>query len=141
MNYFIYFMILISTLFFMSCEKEKPAPNLNIDHGGYIVDENIELNFQPEIKDSTFRPLETVPIVGNITANFNLHGYSLRLKQNSTNNILFSRDIHTHGSSIDFSYNWTNTVQKLDTLTMTITIFGNHTGGSIEKTIYFYTQD
>lgn len=128
-------------LLIVSCEKETVAPDLWIDHGGYELDETIEIRLNPNITDSSFAYQETVPIKGSVSAEINLHGYSLRLKSKTTDSLLFTKDHHTHGNTLEFNYEWQNTLIKPDSLTLTIIVYGNHSGGRTERKIDFYSLD
>lgn len=130
----------LACILFVNCEKEVEAPDLWVDHGGYELNEIIDIQLTPSIQDSSFTFNEVIPIKGTISATINLHGYSIRLTSKNSEKLLFSKDHHTHGNTLVLDYSWKNTIDHADTLVLSIVAHANHSGGRKEKEVLIFTQ-
>ena len=133
---------LMLVVLFTACTKEIEAPDYNIDHGGYTPNYKIDVNIISPEESELITHGETIEIKGEITGNFLMHGYSIRLYNKSNNDsLLYVKNRHTHGDLIQFNGNWTNNLAEDQTLELEIFVVGNHEQTADEaKTIQLYAQ-
>jgi hypothetical protein len=115
--------LIISILFFVACKKEPKKP------------EKITVDIQllsPSINDTIFAG-DTLNVQGKIISNQEIHGYSVKIRNQNTNMLVLDQGYHEHDKEITFSESWKNNVQAISTLKINVTVAINHDG--LEKTV------
>jgi len=79
--------------------------------------------------DQMFELNDVVTISGSITANFDMHGYEIKLfNESNSDSLMFESFTHGHGESLDFNESWTNTVSDSSDVRVEVSALGDHEG-------------
>lgn len=134
--------IIWMAILFAACTKEIKAPDYDIDHGGYTPNYQIDVKIISPEESELIANGETIEIKGEITGNFLMHGYSIRLYNKSNNDsLMYVKNRHTHGDLILFNGNWTNNLEEDQELELEIFVVGNHEQTADEaKTISLFAE-
>lgn len=86
--------------------------------------------------DQMFELNDVVTISGSITANFDMHGYEVKLfNESNSDSLMFESFKHGHGESLDFNESWTNTVFDSSDVRVEVSALGDHEGNLKETEI------
>lgn len=79
--------------------------------------------------DQMFALDDVITISGSITANFDMHGYEVKLfNESNSDSLMFESFTHGHGESLNFSESWTNTVSDHSDVRVEVSALGDHEG-------------
>ncbi|MEZ4720400.1 MAG: hypothetical protein R2813_00820 [Flavobacteriales bacterium] len=135
---------------FSSCKKEgcMDETATNYDAEAKKDDGNCEYaDPEPVIKftisspeeHSTFNLGETVHISATYETTEEVHGYSIKIINNSDNDdVVFSKEEHAHESPVHIHEEWVNNVTIHSDMTLEISITTDHDGGTETKSIGFH---
>ncbi|PWL23500.1 MAG: hypothetical protein DCO96_15695 [Fluviicola sp. XM-24bin1] len=113
-----------------ACQKEEVVDEHNHDHSS---NEPISITFNSPNENETFNFNEEVSVSGWISRNGQIHGYTVELiNQSNQDSVLYSHDVHDHGSEMEFSDLWTNNLQDTSSVLIRITAFGDHEASTSE---------
>lgn len=72
---------------------------------------------------------DIVTVSGSITANFDMHGYEVKLfNESNSDSLMFESFTHGHGESMSFSETWTNNVSDSSDVRVEVSALGDHEG-------------
>ena len=112
-------LLIVSSLF--SCRKKVS----NTDQNNSII----TINLTSPAENSIFEPNDQVLIVGKISSHQFIHYYTIELLNASNNNsTLFSDNVHSHDTIINFNYSWPNNVTFDSDIVVKITAYADHQG-------------
>jgi hypothetical protein len=81
------------------------------------------------IADQTYALNEVITITGSITANFDMHGYEIKLfNESNSDSLMFESFTHGHGESMNFVELWSNTVSEHSNVRVEVSALGDHEG-------------
>jgi hypothetical protein len=85
---------------------------------------------------------DTIRINGTITALYDMHGYNVKLYNETTQQFVVNQGYHQHASNFTVSETWKNTVSDTAKLKLTIDAAIDHEGGIATKevTVTCYPQ-
>jgi hypothetical protein len=128
----IFFSFLVLTLL-ASCKDEHSHEPVNPD--------TVVLTLNSPKAGDVFGATDTVKIRGSVTntTGAELHGYSITLKKNTDNTILFNKTQHAHGATLSFDEIFVNNNQN-STITLEISVAIDHDGNKTNKNITFTCQ-
>ncbi len=115
-------------LLFTACEKDQ------LDD---IAALTIEIS-SPR-SGQTFSLGDTVRIEANISATKELHGWKVVIRKKADNSVVFSRDRHTHGTSLKVNQTWVNNVNQHSDMILEVTAALDHSGSNLKtETVSFH---
>ncbi len=136
--------IITLLLLFTSCKKEAfdPFEGIDVDHGGYLCEREMNIELLSPIDGDTIEINSNLIIQGEITGNFNLHGYSLRIYDKQENSeLIWVKNKHTHGELIQFDEVWNNNLTNPTEIVLEVFAVGNHEGTmDMSKRISLYVK-
>jgi hypothetical protein len=113
---------------FTSCKKEGCTNSnaINFDEEAKKDDGTCKLpeiifDITSPLQGATFPLNSTINIKGNITANYTLDGYTLKLTNTSKNEVVLEYTISTASESFSIDENWVNTVTHHSDMLLEIT--------------------
>lgn len=124
----------ILLIIMVGCEKE---PILDPESGGisYYEEKEIHVNIEAPYNEQTFDYNEELKINGAVSANFLLHGFHVRLfNQTNSDSLLFESYVHDHGDVLEFSESWINNLPHDSQIRIEVSGFGNHYQGALIET-------
>lgn len=120
---------LIISLFIQGCieDDHHAHPEVTIDYSlTYLSDHK------------TFMHMDTVKMHGNVSANVELHGYTLTLKNITADTVVYSESGHLHHHHFAIDAYWVNQVKMHSDMRMTIEVATDHEGSMHSKSIDFH---
>jgi hypothetical protein len=79
---------------------------------------------------------DDVNIGASITANFEIHGYEVKLFNESNNDsLMFENFVHQHSENVNVSEIWTNTVSSHSDVRIEVSALADHEGNERETAI------
>ncbi|HMN90220.1 MAG TPA: hypothetical protein PKD70_12540 [Saprospiraceae bacterium] len=115
-------------LLFTACEKDQ------LDDTSAV---NIEIT-SPRAGQA-FSLGDTVRIEANISAAKELHGWEVVIRKKADNSVVFSRDRHTHGTSLKVNQTWVNNVSRHSDMILEVTAALDHSGSNKKtETVSFH---
>ncbi len=113
---------------FTACEKDQ------LDDVSAV---NIEI-ISPKA-GQTFSLGDTVRIEADISAAQELHGWKVVISKKADNSVVFSRDRHTHGTSLKVNQTWVNNVSQHSDMILEVTAALDHSGSNLKtETVSFH---
>lgn len=130
MKIFSFVVAFLGAFFLFSCKKEiiHNGDVGNVNHGGFEDNRQMEIILESPSELDTLFHENSLTISGKIKGNFTLHGYSLRIYNTETNQMVWVRNKHTHGEEIVFHETWNHNLAESTPLLLEILAVGNHEG-------------
>lgn len=115
-------------LLFSSCKKENS------------VDGEVQITILNPKSGDVFQHGDTIQFSVEVEADFELHGYSLRLlNQSNDNELVFGTHSHSHDTRFTLSHTWVNNVEDHSDMRFEVEIVRSHSEGDrIEKHVHFH---
>ncbi len=108
-----------------SCKKDED----DHDHDHDEENKSMQVTIDSPTEGQNFNLGEDVTISGSASANFEMHGYEVKLINESNNDsILFENFTHQHEENISFSETWTNNVDDHSDIRVEVSSLGDHEG-------------
>ena len=129
---FIIFLGIISIVL-ISCKKETEKTTEASDP---------TMNLVSPILEETYQFGDTVKIIGNISADYEMHGYNIIIKNLTSGMNVLNKGYHLHQSSYTINENWKNSVSDTSQMKITIDVAIDHDGTlkSFERIVTCYPQ-
>ncbi len=121
----------IISLTVISCKKETSEPT--------VVDDPT-FNLTSPVLIETYNFGDTIKVIGNVSAAYDMHGYNIIIKNLSTGMNVLNQGYHLHQSSYTFNEKWKNSVTDTSQMKITIDVAIDHDGTlkSFERIITCY---
>lgn len=113
-----------------ACNKEEMGDDHDHDHEHNS--DPITITIATPTDNETFDYNDVVAVTGTISRTSEIHGYSVELIDETTQDVLFTDDVHAHGTDLTINKSWTNTIAATSTVLVRVTAFGNHEGTETE---------
>lgn len=82
---------------------------------------NTTLNIVTPLGNQTYAHSDTVHVIGTITSDLKMYGYTVRIKSiNTTTNVVFEKKYTTEGNSYSIDESWINNVPVNSTMKLEI---------------------
>jgi len=113
---------------FSNCKKDENEDH-DHDHDHDVESKVMNVIIDTPTEDQMFGLNDVVTISGTVSGNFDLHGYEIKLFNESNNDsLMYESFTHGHSESIDFSETWTNTVSDHSDVRVEVSALANHEG-------------
>lgn len=109
-----------------SCDED------NHDHA------NVQINLTSPSTASMFHMGDTVKIKGTITADTEMHGYEVKIKNLTANTVAFVTDYHDHAASFTINEQWINNVTTHSDMRLVVKVEVDHTGTEVSDSLDFH---
>lgn len=120
----------LAALAFVSCDKEDHDHDHH--HHGSSTDP-ITIAFTSPADNQVYEFNDVVSITGTISRASVVHGYTVELiNQSDQDAVLYSNDVHSHDSQLQFNDSWTHNLTDTSTILVRVTAFGDHEGTTSE---------
>ncbi len=116
--------ISLALLGFM-CIREEPKPIVNFTITSPTTGQTIDQG-------------DSVRIIGEITNPTDLHGYELIVTDTATGDTLFHKDVHAHGTKVNYRTGFVNTVTDHTPAEFKVIATLDHDGNTAERKVYFH---
>lgn len=124
----------VAVLTLTNCKKEEEHDH---DHNHDLTENkvmNVVINTPTE--DQMFGLNDVVTISGTVSGNFDLHGYEVKLfNESNSDSLMFESFTHGHSESINFSETWTNTVSDHSDVRVEVSALADHEGNDRETAV------
>ncbi len=129
---FIIFLGIIS-LTVISCKKETAEPTVIADP---------TFNLTSPVLNETYNFGDTIKLIGSVSADYEMHGYNVIIKNLKTGMNVLNQGYHLHQTSYIFDEKWKNTVTDTSQMKITIDVAIDHDGNlkSYERIVTCYPQ-
>ena len=129
---FIIFLGIIS-LTVISCKKETSEPTVLADP---------TFNLTSPVLNETYNFGDTINLIGSASADYEMHGYNVIIKNLKTGMNVLNQGYHLHQTSYIFDEKWKNTVTDTSQMKITIDVAIDHDGNlkSYERIVTCYPQ-
>lgn len=114
--------LLIGLSVLLACKKDEPATTATI---AFI---------EPTANDTIVAGGE-LHVEGTIVGNSEMHGYTLKMVNETTNEVLVNTTSSSHASSYAFHEHWDNNVTQNSIVAVTITAHLDDAGNQATKTV------
>lgn len=118
---------------FSACKKSDSTPVEPVVTDAQITVDNPQAG-------ADYAPGAIVAINGKIINTTEMHGYKLVIIQKADSAELFSKEVHEHGTEINFSESWTNDLQADADVQLQVIAVLDHDGHTSTKTVDFHCQ-
>lgn len=126
--------LVITTLFCTACKKNKHS---KLNTGNSDSKNTAVITITSPSLNQEFGYRVNITVSGKIEANQELHGYKLVIYQKSDNWERFSKQVHTHGKTIEFNESWENTVEEMQDMELEVIAITDHDGSTVSKKVDF----
>lgn len=118
----------------MSCKKDDHDDH-DHDHDE-VEDKVMTVTINSPSESQIFALNDVVTVSGSIIANFDLHGYEVKLfNESNSDSLMFESFTHGHSESLNFSETWTNTVSGHSDVRIEVSALADHEGNEKETGI------
>jgi hypothetical protein len=130
-------LVLFVALALTACEKDEevttPAPQPEPERV-------VTITVDSPLENAMYSLGQEVHINVDIEANFELHGYAIRLVNTSNDNeVILEAGEHDHGTAFHYHEHWTNNVTMHSDLELQIEVARSHDHDDVEvKTVHFH---
>ena len=115
-----------------NCRKEEHDDHNHDDVENKVM--NVAIDTPTE--NQMFGLNDVVTVSGTVSGNFELHGYEMKLFNESNNDsLMYESFTHGHSESIDFSETWTNTVSDHSDVRVEVSALADHEGNERETAV------
>lgn len=123
----------IISLTMISCKKTNSDP---------IVVADPVFNLTNPVLNETLNYGDTLKVIGTVTADYEMHGYNIIIKNLKTGMNVINQGYHLHQTSYIFDEKWKNTVTDTSQMKITIDVAIDHDGTlkSYERIVTCYPQ-
>ncbi len=123
----------IISLTVFSCKKETSEPTVISDP---------TFNLTSPVLNETYNFGDTIKVIGSISADYDLHGYNVIIKNLKTGMNVLNQGYHLHQSSYTIDEAWKNTVVDTSEMKITVDVAIDHDGTlkSFERIVTCYPQ-
>ncbi len=115
----------------LSCQKKDATP---------AQPGEVSININLPEPNQKFKKGDTVHISGNISYISQMHGYIVRLYNDSTNTLIFEDEGHSHGDKIDVDAQWVDTLNVKAKLRLELIGVIDHDENEKSAYINIYSQ-
>lgn len=123
----------IISLIVISCKKETTETTVLADP---------TFNFSSPSVNETYHFGDTIKVIGSLSADYEMHGYNIILKNMKTGMNVLNQGYHLHQSSYTINEVWKNTVTDTSEIKITVDVATDHDGTlkSFERIVTCYPQ-
>lgn len=123
----------ITSLTVISCKKETSEPTVLADP---------TFNLTSPVLNETYNFGDTIKVIGSVSADYDLHGYNVIIKNMKTGMNVVNQGYHLHQSSYTIGEAWKNTVADTSEMKITVEVAIDHDGTlkSFERIVTCYPQ-
>lgn len=101
---------LLSAIMLLSaCKKDEKATN-------------VSFVFNEPLAGDTIQSYNSLHVDGSVSADGNMYGYSVTLRNNSTNTIVFEKSYDTKSKAYNFHEHWLNNVTDTALITVQVAV-------------------
>ena len=118
-------LIIFSSFSFIACQEENE---------GTSPENTATIEVTSPNDDKLFEFGETVHIQATVTADKEMHGYKIEVR-NLFGEVIYETDEHTHGKELMIDEEWINNVEKSGVYLITIIVALDHDGNLGQETI------
>ncbi|MCZ2102146.1 MAG: hypothetical protein LC107_11475 [Chitinophagales bacterium] len=122
-----------ATLLISSCSKDD-------DNNTDPVAAEAIITITAPTEGAAFEQNATIHITGNIEFADGLHGYQIFIRKKADNTVLFQKDEHVHGKTVDFSEQWVNNLDNHYDLELEVIAILDHDGKTASKKVNFHAH-
>ena len=99
-------------------------------------------NLAAPILNETCNYGDTLKVIGSVSAEYEMHGYNVIIKNLKTGMNVLNQGYHLHQSSYSFNESWKNTVVDTSEMKITVEVAIDHDGTlkSFERIVTCYPQ-
>ncbi len=101
---------------------------------------SIEISISNPTATSVFKPMDTIRIKAKVSSTEALHNVNIKVITTDQNQVLFSKNIHTHGISADINEYFVNPLLEKKELKLIIQTTGHDNNESASKELLFSTS-
>lgn len=101
---------------------------------------SIEISILNPTATSVFKPMDTIRIKAKVSSTEALHNVNIKVLTTDQNQVLFSKNIHTHGISADINEFFVNPLPEKKELKLIIQTTGHDNNVSASKELLFSTS-
>lgn len=130
------FIGLIIVIVLTNCKKEVSDDSTSDET------KQITVVINTPIAEQVYNFNNVVTVSGSITANFDMHGYEIKLyNESNSDSLMFESFTHGHGESMNFSKTWTNNVSDHSDVRVEVSALSDHEGIEREtEVVHIYCQ-
>jgi len=101
-------------------------------------DANVQINLTSPTNGSMFHLGDTIKIQGTITADVEMHGYEVKIKNLSAGTVAFITDYHDHAASFTINEKWINNVTAHSDMRLVVKVEVDHNGTEVSDSLNFH---
>lgn len=124
-------LLLFTSCSLLSCQKKE---NRQLDQS------NLKITIGKPAEASIFRLGDTVFIQAIVANNIPLHGYSLTIRDKSTQELYLDVNNHIHDSSFQLNTFWVNSLNKKAEMALKLSVIADHDGNEETKEVNFQLE-
>lgn len=123
----------IISLTVISCKKESEETPVLADPTFILTSPSV---------NATYHFGDTIKVIGNLSADYEMHGYNIILKNMNSGMNLLNQGYHLHQTSYSINELWKNTVTDTSEIKITVDVAIDHDGTlkSFERIVTCYPQ-
>jgi|GEM_PF-665582 len=126
---------------FSSCKKEEDDDH---QHDDNTTPKTVTITVNEPLENAQFNLGQELSFDISVSANFEMHGWEIKLINLSDNNALvFEADLHDHGTSYTIHEHWTNNVTMMSDMELQIKVAKGHeeSDGYETKNVHFHCHN
>lgn len=124
-------LLLLTSCSLLSCQKKE---NRQLDQS------NLKITISKPAEASIFRLGDTVFIQAIVANNIPLHGYSITIRDKSTQELYLDVNNHIHDSSFQLNTFWVNSLNKKAEMALKLSVIADHDGNEETKEVNFQLE-
>jgi len=101
-------------------------------------DANVQINLTSPTNGTVFHLGDTIKIQGTITADVEMHGYEVKIKNLSAGTVVFITDYHDHAASFTINEKWINNVAAHSDMRLVVKVEVDHSGTEVSDSLNFH---
>lgn len=121
-------LLLLTQCTLLSCQKKE---NRQLDQS------NLKITISKPAEAAIFRLGDTVFIQATVAHKIPLHGYSLTIRDKSTQELYYEVNDHIHDSSFHLNTYWVNSLDKKTEMALKLSVIADHDGNEETKEVIF----
>ena len=102
------------------------------------IDANVHIHITSPVASSEFHLGDTVKIQGSVSANTDMHGYEVKIKNLTADSVAFVAYHHDHGTSFSINEQWINNVTTHSDMRLVIKVEADHNGTLVSDSLNFH---
>ncbi|MGM0478301.1 MAG: hypothetical protein ACQERC_03685 [Bacteroidota bacterium] len=130
-----FFIIGLSALVALTNCKKEDHEDHNYDHDD-SQNKTMTVTINSPSEDQMFQLNEDIDISASISANFEMHGYEVKMfNVSNSDSLMFESFVHEHADNITASESWTNTVSAHSDVRIEVSALADHEGNERETEV------